>query len=268
MRARLPAGHGARARDLVPRGRPRPEPGGHPPGLAGRGSGRARPGDGGGQGAIGARGARAGRSGGTGRSRAWGSPGQACRPWRRACGRDGRLGRPRARRGAIRTRRRTPLRPGSTWPRRARRPSSRPSCHTGPVRRPDIRATRPPARGCHGLSCWGRPSPPPLSRLLVGLTPWDRRWSSSPPSYTTIFDVIPLQLPPPPPAGHHLPLRPLPGRRGPRAWARGRRPPARPRRGTSGRRGLGQARPRSPRPYGDAVAACGDTSDLQASGAV
>ena len=49
---------------------------------------------------------------------------------------------------------------------------------------------------------------------------------------------------------------------------RGLRPPARPRRGTSGRRGLGQARPRSPHPYGDAVAACGDTSDLQAPGAV
>ena len=60
----------------------------------------------------------------------------------------------------------------------------------------------------------------------------------------------------------------LDGPAGASARARGWRPPARPRRGTSGRRGLGQARPRSPRPYGDAVAACGDTSDLQASGAV
>ena len=54
-RVDLPVDRGAQARDLVPRGRPRPELGGHPPDLAGRGAGRARLGDGGGQGALGAR---------------------------------------------------------------------------------------------------------------------------------------------------------------------------------------------------------------------
>ena len=189
-RVDLPVDRGAQARDLVPRGRPRPELGGHPPGLAGRGAGRARLGDGGGQGALGARAA----------------PGQAGREARAAPGPRG----PRARRAdrgvgpaaaAAASTVRAPV--GARAALCAARLVS-PGRHDlvghGGHRRvrhvaQARRAARKSARHVPRLGVvMGYPVGAghrffPLGRFLVGPTFWDRRWSSSLSSHTPRFST-------------------------------------------------------------------------------